>query len=365
MSYFILTTTVALFLLSLLSNYIYVWLYGAVRIHRTAIILSLLYAVTTITFNALGRSLYSFAPTMARLGGVALGIGYYLLICSLAGIVLYIILKAFSRKINTRIFAIVLLSCAVLHTVGGFVYAQYIKVETYAVSLSDNAVRSQKVVLVADSHFGPPRNTKLSEKIVEKIASLSPDMILYAGDMYDGPAFDFETVNPALSKLARIAPVYFAPGNHEGYGSYIDFMNNNKQLDFINLEDNYASQAELTILGLSYRLPSDRSSMESFFSSKKFQEITALNQPIIAIHHSPVLLDVLAKNNIALSVHGHTHRGQFWPNNYITQRVYGQYHYGLNPYDSMQAVTTSGVGTAGPAMRLFNTPEIVLIDVRY
>ncbi len=35
--------------------------------------------------------------------------------------------------------------------------------------------------------------------------------------------------------------------------------------------------------------------------------------------------------------------------------------YGLNRFESLQTITTSGVGTAGPPFRLFNTPEIVEI----
>lgn len=61
-------------------------------------------------------------------------------------------------------------------------------------------------------------------------------------------------------------------------------------------------------------------------------------------------------------VSGHTHRGQFWPLNYIVKAIYGKYIYGMNVDDTLTTLTTSGVGTAGPPMRLFNSPEIVVIN---
>ena len=362
---FIIFVAIIILLLSFISNYIFVWLLGISRIYSVTAIVSILYVILTTGASFLSRSAYAIAPLAARISGILLGVGYYLFICSLFGIFIYWILVSINSAPPKRLYAFLLIALAVIATIAGLIYVQIITVRYHTVKLSDNFTKTQTIALISDTHFGPARNTKLAERFVSKLSELSPDMILYAGDMYDGPAFDFKTVNPALSKLTNIAPVYFSPGNHEGYGSYSDFMSNNASLGFKNLVDATATQSGITIIGMGYRLKNQSEELDLLLRSMKSKSPELFNQPIIAIHHSPVMLDVLSKNGVNISVHGHTHRGQFWPNSLITRLVYGKYHYGNNLYNEMNVITTSGIGTAGPAIRLFNTPEIIIIKVQY
>lgn len=362
---FIIFVAIIILLLSFISNYIFVWLLGISRIYTVTAIISILYVVVTVGASFLSRSVYAIAPLAVRISGILLGLGYYLFVCSVIGIFVYWILVSINQAPSKRLYGFVLIALAVIATIAGFIYAQMITVRYYTVKLSDNFTKTQNIALISDTHFGPARNTKLAERFVSKLSELSPDMILYAGDMYDGPAFDFNSVNPALIKLTKIAPVYFSPGNHEGYGSYSDFMSNNNSVGFKNLVDETATQSGITILGIGYRLKNQSEEVDLLLGSMKSKSPELFNQPIIAIHHSPIMLDMLSKNGVDISVHSHTHRGQFWPNSLITRMVYGKYHYGLNLYNEMNVITTSGVGTAGPAMRLFNTPEIIIIKVQY
>ncbi|MEZ4114296.1 MAG: hypothetical protein R3B65_02550 [Candidatus Paceibacterota bacterium] len=79
------------------------------------------------------------------------------------------------------------------------------------------------------------------------------------------------------------------------------------------------------------------------------------------INHPPTFLETLDSKGVDLMFSGHTHRGQFWPLRYITKSIYGKYYYGHNKFKNLQTITTSGVGTAGPPIKLFNTPEIMEI----
>jgi predicted MPP superfamily phosphohydrolase len=36
----------------------------------------------------------------------------------------------------------------------------------------------------------------------------------------------------------------------------------------------------------------------------------------------------------------------------------------MHPYKELTSITSSGIGTYGPPMRLFNSPEVVLITFR-
>lgn len=365
MNLFFVIVPILLLVLSFASNYVYVWLFGVKNIHTVTAALSIAYVVIAIAISALGRSTSAIAPLAVQISGIVLGAGYYLLICSIIGMAVYTILSAIKFAPPRHMFAVGLLVAVAIMTIAGFIYAQTLTVRNYKIQLSDTPTKSQTIALIADTHFGPPRNTKLANRLVSKLQALSPDIILYAGDMYDGPAFDFNTINPAMRTMSTIAPVYFSPGNHEGYGPYSDFITNNTELGFINLLDTATTQSGLTILGLNYRTNNTSDELQPLIDTLKSNNPKLFNQPVIAIHHSPIILDTLARNGVDLSVHGHTHRGQFWPNGLITRMVYGKYFYGHKMFDAMHTVTTSGVGTAGPAMRLFNTPEIVIITVNY
>ena len=69
-----------------------------------------------------------------------------------------------------------------------------------------------------------------------------------------------------------------------------------------------------------------------------------------------------AEAGIALQLSGHTHRGQVWPWHRLAARVHGKFVYGLNDWDQMQVLTSSGAGTWGPPMRVGTKSEIVMIQ---
>jgi predicted MPP superfamily phosphohydrolase len=365
MNTFIFVMSASMLILALMSNYTYIWLIGFKHKYTVTLIASITYVATTIGLASLGRTTHWIASTSAQASGVLLGIGYYLLVTSVAGIILFGVLRLAKATIVKRVYGYVLLCIALLLTTAGMLYAQSLTVRTYSVQLSDSPQHQQTLALIADTHFGPARNTILAQRIADTLIPLSPDAILFAGDMYDGPSFDLTLIEQSMRSISQIAPTYFAPGNHEYYGDYNEFMNFNQQIRFINLVDDAIDLSGLTILGLDYRTPNQPDNIDQALARIQRLRPQLFEQPTVLIHHAPVFLDVFNRMGIDLSVHGHTHRGQFWPNNLITRLIYGEFHYGHNTYDALDVITTSGIGTAATAMRLFNTPEIILIQVQY
>ena len=67
------------------------------------------------------------------------------------------------------------------------------------------------------------------------------------------------------------------------------------------------------------------------------------------------------KLHVDLQLSGHTHHGQIFPFNFVTQWLFKGYDYGLNRSGDFQIYTTCGTGSWGPPMRSPIRPEIVLI----
>lgn len=86
-------------------------------------------------------------------------------------------------------------------------------------------------------------------------------------------------------------------------------------------------------------------------------------RPAILISHQPRNLATVARAGVRLQLSGHTHGGQFWPWTQVARRVHGVFNYGLNRFDErLQVLTSSGIGTWGPPMRVGTTPEIIVLE---
>ena len=67
---------------------------------------------------------------------------------------------------------------------------------------------------------------------------------------------------------------------------------------------------------------------------------------------------------VDLTVSGHTHRGQLYPNHWVTQRLY-EIDWGYLQKGSLHAIVSSGFGTWGPPVRTSAKSEIVEIKVKF
>jgi uncharacterized protein len=186
---------------------------------------------------------------------------------------------------------------------------------------------------------------------------LTLTLFLHAGDFYDGPAIETGPVTAAWKELAKETPIFLAPGNHESYGDYAAFIRSLRDAGITVLEDQATDYDGVSIVGLRYR---DKSAGTATANALA---ILTLDQtkPAILINHPPTFQKQASADGIDLMVSGHTHRGQFWPFNFLVRAIYGIYTYGKHEENGLTTITTSGIGTFGPPFRLFNTPELVLI----
>lgn len=78
---------------------------------------------------------------------------------------------------------------------------------------SSKIKESTKIVLISDLHnnqFG-----KANKRLADKIRKQDPDLILLDGDILNEDGKDAQTAVNLVKRLTKIAPVYYALGNHE------------------------------------------------------------------------------------------------------------------------------------------------------
>lgn len=218
-------------------------------------------------------------------------------------------------------------------------------------------LKGKRIALIADTHFGPVNQATFAWSVVKKVLATNPDVVLLAGDMFDGAKFDTSLLEKELRVLSDAVPVFFTPGNHEEYGPYSEFLASAKRAGMTVLADEKALIFGVPVFGLNYRSQKDLGEVANLLAEKG---ITAL-APSIVINHEPSFQKELQNAGVFLNVSGHTHGGQVWPGRYIAQKVYGKYWYGLVTEGKYQSITTNGIGTFGPRMRTFNRGEVVVI----
>lgn len=85
----------------------------------------------------------------------------------------------------------------------------------YSVTV-DKPVEDLRIVLLSDLHLHEYGEDNAD--LVRKIQNLAPDLIAVAGDMNIDTDTDYHVVLDLMHQLVDIAPVYYAPGNHEWGG---------------------------------------------------------------------------------------------------------------------------------------------------
>lgn len=328
--------------------------YGSIG-YTIALISSALFIIGIIGSNMLGSEFFRFiyaygawwlgAITIA--GFVAIGL---LILARLTGLVYS------GTWMTMGFFGIVIL----LNIVGAWL-ALSPKMTEYTVSIpGEHGWHGKRIVMVADTHYGNIWGKASAEKLVERINSVSPEIILIPWDFFDGPQIDFSEIAKVFSGINAPQGILFANGNHEEYRNTPEILDALTHTDRIRTINNAVIMIDgIQFAGVTYHANETSSWLTWTLEALELDE----RKPTILLKHKPTLHTTLMKYPITLVVSGHTHRGQMWPFSLITDMIYGKYSYGQNIDGTMNSITTSGVGSWWPPQRLGTRSEIVVIHI--
>ncbi|MBO9600028.1 MAG: metallophosphoesterase, partial [Cohnella sp.] len=117
-------------------------------------------------------------------------------------------------------------------------------------------------------------------------------------------------------------------------------------------------QGQFTLIGRRDRTESYRLPLDNLMNG------VDLTKPAILLEHQPYEFDIARQAGIDLMVSGHTHRGQIFPGNLITNAIY-ENDWGYLRKERMHTIVTSGYGFWGPPIRLGTRSELVSIHIRF
>jgi len=253
-------------------------------------------------------------------------------------------------------------------TVTGFFNACNVRVKKLELNIPKNAgqFKELNITLASDIHLGTIIGNGRLGRLVDKINATEPDLVILAGDIVD------EDIGPVIrrdmgKKLKEIKARYGVigiTGNHEYIGGV------KKAVEYLEahgikmlLDDKVLIGQSLWIVGRK-----DRSGARFDGSPRKpLKDILSgidTKLPVILLDHQPFDLQDASSNNVDLQLSGHTHHGQLWPLNFITNRVYEK-SWGYLKKGGTHFYISSGAATWGPPVRTGSHSEIVSIKINF
>lgn len=262
-----------------------------------------------------------------------------------------------------------------LLTMGILVYgtwnAHHPIITRYNLEIPKNAgdLNELRIVAVSDVHLGPIVHNGRLRHMVDMVNSMQPDLVLLPGDIID------ENVKPFLEQkmpdtLKLLNPkygIYAVLGNHEYMGGHVEeTVRHMEEAGVRVLRDGRVLVADSFYVVGRDEAMGRRMGMGQRSRSPLSDILSGIDhtKPVIMIDHQPVDLGEAEQSGVDLQISGHTHLGQLFPNQLVTNLLF-ENDYGYLKKEDLQVIVSAGYGTWGPPIRIGNTPEIVLIKIEF
>jgi len=246
--------------------------------------------------------------------------------------------------------------------------ARHPRIMNYEITINKDAgsFKQLHVVMVSDLHLGAVVDRSRLEKMVNMINALKPDLILMPGDIIeDEETFSEQNMLATFGKLQSKLGTFVSPGNHEYYrGTTKKSFDRLKEVGISVLEDDYVKIADSFYIVGREDPAVERSQGKKRKDLGEILDDVDKKLPIILLNHQPTELETAEKEGVDLQLSGHTHRGQVFPANLITSRIFEQ-DWGYLKKGGLQLIVSCGYGTWGPPFRIGNKPEIVNIVINF
>ena len=270
----------------------------------------------------------------------------------------------------------------------------YIKYNVNTLEVTKYVVENKKVpkefdgyniVQISDLHsklFG--ENNK---KLIQKIKSLNPDIVVVTGDLIDGENNNYNVALDFMKEISKLYRVYYIIGNHEQKSlikkykdEYKDYFNKLHQMDFINLDNNKVEivkgNSNINLYGLTvpyscYKYLFDNqetTSIDINFLEEKLGKVDR-EQFNILLAHTPFYFDEYEKWGADLTLCGHVHGGivrlplvggLLSPD----RKFFPKYDLGEYIKNKSTMIVSKGLGGSKVLIRVNCKPEIVNIKLK-
>jgi hypothetical protein len=223
------------------------------------------------------------------------------------------------------------------------------------------SLNGTRIALIADLHVGLFTRPSRLRKIFATAGSLSPDIVVLAGDMIDDDPFFTTQLLEGTRALPSPIPLLAVLGNHEMYGAPREVIDRLHGSRIHLLVNEGIPLRQLWIAGISDYAAQTEALKPDF--TRAFAGSSGF--PIL-IAHQPRAFPDAQQRNLPLTLCAHSHGGQFGFRRlgWSLAGVFLPYHMGLYRRGASQMYVNTGTGYWLLPWRLGLPPEITLIELR-
>ena len=273
--------------------------------------------------------------------------------------------KKIRKRINITLITIIILIATCLFIWGKFFEVNTITVNDIKITNSNipDSFKNIKIVHFSDTLYTKEFNKQRLEKLIKKINSYKPDIVIFTGDLinknYHITDKDINIITSNLSKIDSKLGKYASIGDNDYYNDNYNLIMQNS--DFKILKNNYDTiynkdNNPIVIYGLDSSIKGNPQIKE--LSNKQINNIP---YKIIIMHEGDYITEFINDYNVNLILAGHSLNGQikipgFKPL-YLPKGAKDYYdnHYKINDTD---IYISNGLGSFKYDYRIFNTPSI-------
>lgn len=265
------------------------------------------------------------------------------------------------------IFLIILLTIALIIAVYAFFKAKSLTVKRISIPDSPYSLSGKTIAVFSDVHLGLWVSAEQLRRCVDRINSLHPDYVFFAGDLADKAQHNYNPIlKETVSILSELKPFY---GKFAVLGNNDYCMSTVKEFSVAAL-----SLSGFTILrNAGARLSDDtvlvgvKESNYNLPDIKTPISIADENDYVILLSHQPDYVDTASKFGVNLQVSGHSHGGQIYLGpwlKYFLPTGCKKYFRGTTTVNGTRLIISNGVGLHTLPFRLFAAPDILLLKFR-
>jgi len=315
-------------------------------------------------FSSLVAHFYEniFTRSAYFLSGLWIGLLVNLVLAALAGWLVIWVGRFLGSAQDKMLFGLIFFGIAIVVSLYGVYNALHPVVKYVSVHIPGipDEWKGKTIVQLSDVHLGHVYQSNFLKGVVEKVNALHPEIVVITGDLFDGMDGHLDSLVQPLNDINASRGVFFVTGNHETYLGVETALSALKNTNVTIMKDEVQNINGLYLIGVNF--PS-RGEQKDILTTLESLQSQYKGKPNILLYHAPTKIEEIAKSGVDLMLSGHTHQGQQFPFQFITNRVHKGHDYGLYSLGGFTLYTTSGVGTWGPTMRIGTQSEIVAITL--
>lgn len=257
---------------------------------------------------------------------------------------------------------VVLIIAVILYTGNTWIKTTEVTIESEKLPATFDGLKIVQISDLHDATFGEKQM-----KLVQKIIDTKPDVIFITGDLIDSNRYELQNSLDMVEQLILVAPVYYVTGNHEIATNDVDYIKNSLiDLGVIVLSNEEKSiekdGEKIRVIGIEDPL-NGVSVADALSSFEQTEDFT------LVLSHRPETFQAYVENKLDVVFAGHAHGGQFripGVGGLVApgQGLFPTFTSGLYEDNGTNMIVSRGLGNSIIPIRIFNTPEIIVVTLK-